>query len=359
MKSSSKGNEEKHIALYRKYRPQDFKQVIGQDHIVQAIGSALNDGKVGHAYLLSGPRGTGKTTVARIIARELGTSPSDIYELDAASNRGIEEARSIRDNVQTLPFDSKYKVYILDEVHMLTPPAWNALLKTIEEPPAHVIFILATTEIEKVPETIISRCQCFVFKKPSDVVLADVVKTVAHKEGYKILEGGAELIALLGDGSFRDTLSTLDKVMSFVKDKEISRDDIARISGAPKEKLVKEFISALAGGDIEKGYKVIKDTHDQSIDMEIYLKMIISKMRYALILRYAPNMKSELEGKLTEHDMEFLSKLVESKPEHISTKSLSILLTSYQSMRYAFISSLPLELALVEILDTPINNSVK
>jgi DNA polymerase-3 subunit gamma/tau len=359
MKASSKDNREGHIALYRKYRPQDFGQVIGQDHIVQALGSALADGKVGHAYLLSGPRGTGKTTIARIMARELGSSPSDVYELDAASNRKIEDAREIRDNLQTLPFDSKYKVYILDEVHMFTKEAWNALLKTIEEPPAHVIFILATTDIEKVPETIVSRCQCFVLKKPTDAVLSDVVKAVAKKEGYKILEGGAELIALLGDGSFRDTLSTLDKVMSFVKEKEITRDDIANISGAPKEKLVEDFLSALAMKDIEKGYKTITDAHEQSIDMEVYLKMIISLMRYALMLRYAPNTKPELVKKLTEHDMEFLSGLIEGKPEAISTRSLSILLSAFQSMRYAFISSIPLELALVEILETPINNSVK
>lgn len=347
---STKENKEEHVALYRKYRPQDFSQVIGQEHIVQAISSALADGKVGHAYLLSGPRGTGKTTIARIMARELGSSASDIYELDAASNRGINEAREIRDNLQTLPFDSKYKVYILDEVHMFTKEAWNALLKTIEEPPKHVIFILATTDIEKVPETIVSRCQCYTLKKPNDAILTEVVKNIAKKEGYKILEGGAELIALLGDGSFRDTQSTLDKVMSFVKDKEISRDDIASISGAPKETLVEDFLSALAAKDIEKGYKVIKDAQNQSIDMEIYTKMIIVMMRYALMIRYAPNMKKDLAGKITEHDMEFLEKLVEGKPETISTKSLSILLGAFQSMRYAFISELPLELALVEIL---------
>lgn len=349
---STKENKEGHVALYRKYRPQDFGQVIGQEHIVQAISSAINDSKVAHAYLLSGGRGTGKTTIARIIARELGSSPSDIYELDAASNRGINEAREIRDNMQTLPFDSKYKVYILDEVHMFTKEAWNALLKTIEEPPAHVVFILATTDIDKVPETIVSRCQCYTLKKPSDAVLADVVKNVAKKEGYKILEGGAELIALLGDGSFRDTLSTLDKVMSFVKEKEITRDDIANISGAPKEKLVEDFLSALAEKDMEKGYKVISDAYGQSIDMEIYLKMIVAMMRYALILRYAPAMKKDLSGKITEHDMEFLQKLIENKPEAISTKSLATLLNAYQMMRYAFVSSLPLELALVEILDT-------
>jgi len=137
--------EDKNIALYRKYRPENFSEVMGQDHIVKAISGSLKTGKVAHAYLLCGPRGTGKTTVARIIARELGTSVSDIYEMDAASNRKIEDARDINENVRTMPFDSKYKVYILDEVHMLTKEAWNALLKTIEEPPEHGNFILSTT----------------------------------------------------------------------------------------------------------------------------------------------------------------------------------------------------------------------
>src|ERR1035437_4444632 len=166
----SSKNTEQNIALYRKYRPHTFDDVIGQDHIVKAIDGAIRGGKVAHAYLLCGPRGTGKTTIARIIARELGTSVSDIYEMDAASNRGIDDIREINDNVRTLPFDSKYKIYILDEVHMFTKEAWNALLKTIEEPPEHVIFILATTEIEKIPETIISRCQSFIFKTPNDAI---------------------------------------------------------------------------------------------------------------------------------------------------------------------------------------------
>lgn len=182
---------ESNIALYRKYRPSNFSEVIGQDHIVKAISGALSAGKVSHSYLLCGPRGTGKTTIARIIASELGTSPNDIYELDAASNRGIDDVRAIRDSVQTIPFDSKYKIYILDEVHMFTKDAWNALLKTIEEPPKHVIFILATTELEKVPETIVSRCQSFMFKKPTDAILSLAVTNIAKKEGYKLEEGGA------------------------------------------------------------------------------------------------------------------------------------------------------------------------
>src|ERR1035437_7114471 len=204
--------KDSNIALYRKYRPESFDEVLGQDHIVKAITGSLKAGKVAHAYLLCGPRGTGKTSIAQIIARELGSSVNDIYEMDAASNRGIDDIREIRENVRTLPFDSKYKIYILDEVHMFTKEAWNALLKTIEEPPEHVIFILATTEIEKIPETIISRCQSFIFKK----------------------------------------------VISFSKDKVIDITEIEEITGAPNTTLVDNFLDSLASNDLEKGFTSIE-----------------------------------------------------------------------------------------------------
>ncbi len=340
------------MALYRKYRPTNFAEVIGQDHIVTAIKGALEAGKASHAYLLCGPRGTGKTTIARIIATALGTSANDIYELDGASNRRIEDAREIRENIRTLPFDSKYKVYILDEVHMFTKEAWNALLKTLEEPPEHVIFILATTELDKVPETIVSRCQTFIFKKPSDTILSEVIKSTAQKEGYTIEEGGPELIALIGDGSFRDTLSTLDKVISFAKGKKISITDIAQVTGAPERTLVEDFLSALATKDIEKGYTAIRIASEQNIDMKIYIKMILSSLRYALMLRYAPGTKAKVTEALSKRDLEFITNLVADKPEYISSRTLQILLEAYQNLRYAFISELPLEMALVDILES-------
>lgn len=339
------------IALYRKYRPENWGEVIGQDHIVKAIGGALKAGKVSHAYLLCGPRGTGKTTIARIIANQLGTSPNDIYELDAASNRGIDDVRSIRESVHTMPFDSKYKIYILDEVHMFTKDAWNALLKTIEEPPAHVIFILATTELEKVPDTIVSRCQSFTFKKPTDNILSSVITNVANKEGYTLEEGGAPLIALLSDGAFRDALGTLQKVISFSKGNKISLVDIEEVTGSPNTVLVDEFLNAIAHSDIERGFITIKKASDQNVEMQVYLKMILTKLRYALMLRYAPGTRSEIEAVLSEHDMTYITELIVSKPEHISSSTLSILLDTYQSLRNAIINELPLELALVKILN--------
>lgn len=343
--------KDSNIALYRKYRPESFGEVIGQDHIVKVISGSLRAGKVAHAYLLCGPRGTGKTTIARIIAKELGTSVNDIYEMDAASNRGIDDVRDINENVRTLPFDSKYKIYILDEVHMFTKEAWNALLKTIEEPPEHVIFILATTEFEKIPETIISRCQSFIFKKPNDAILSQVVTNVAKKEGYKLEEGGAELIALLADGAFRDALGTLQKVISFSKDKIINITEIEEITGAPNTTLVDNFLDALATNDISKGFSAIEKAVNQNIDMGVYIKMILYKLRYALMLRYVPTTKKSIERTISEHDLEYLTKLISFKPEHISSSTLSILLEAYQSQRNSFISELPLELALVKILN--------
>jgi len=348
MKDSKKDSN---IALYRKYRPESFSEVIGQDHIVKAISGSLSVGKVAHAYLLCGPRGTGKTTIARIIARELGTSTNDIIEMDAASNRGIDNVRDINENVRTLPFDSKYKIYILDEVHMFTKEAWNALLKTIEEPPEHVIFILATTELEKIPETIVSRCQSFVFKKPNDAILSQVVTNVAKKEGYNLEDGGAELIALLADGAFRDALGILQKVISFSKDKIININKIEEITGAPNTTLVDSFLDALATNDIDKGFNSIEKAVKQNIDMGIFIKMILYKLRYALMLRYVPSTKKSIANILNERDLVYLEKLISTKPEAISSSTLSVLLVAYQSLRSAVISELPLELALLKILN--------
>lgn len=342
--------EEKNIALYRKYRPDTFEDVIGQEHIVKTIKGAIGAGKVAHAYLLCGPRGTGKTTVARIIARALDTSLNDLYEIDAASNNKVEDVEQIRESVHTLPFDSKYKVYILDEVHMMSKTAFNALLKTLEEPPAHVIFILATTELSKVPETIISRCQSFTFKKPTDAILSEVVTRVAKKEGYTLEEGGAELVALLGDGSFRDTLGILQKVISFSKDKKIMQAEIEEVAGAPSTTLIEEFLNSLAQSNIENGFNAIETARKQNIDMLIFQKMILAKLRFALMLRYVPAMKKSIAESVSEHDTAFLLELIKDKPKNISSVTLYTLLESYQSERHSAISGLPLELALVKIL---------
>ena len=206
------------LSLYRKYRPATFAEVRGQEDIVAVLEAAIAHKKIAHAYLFAGGRGTGKTSMARILAHTLGTSEEDMYEMDAASNRGIDEIRALREGVSTLPFNSTYKFYIIDEAHALTKDAWGALLKTLEEPPEHVIFVLATTEQDRVPETILSRCQVFNFKKPSHAVLKKLVLDIAKAEGASIAPQAAELVALGGEGSFRDTLGILQKVFTISGD---------------------------------------------------------------------------------------------------------------------------------------------
>ena len=339
------------LALYRKYRPQNFKEVLGQDHITKVLESSIKDNKVSHAYLFVGSRGTGKTSVARIFAKEIGTTQNDLYEIDAASNRGIEDIKTLRDGVSTLPFDSKYKIYIIDEVHMLSKDAWGALLKTLEEPPRHVIFILATTELHKVPDTIISRCQVFTFKKASDVSCKKMILDVAKKEGFELDKGSAELLALLGDGSFRDALGTLQKVLNFSKNKKINTEDVEKITGSPKTKLVNDFISAIVEKEIEKGITAVKKASEENLDMKLFLKLIIQKFRVAIILKYAPKLETEMAGELSETDLAFLKDLIKSGvSSSLHSSTLAILLDAYKNIDNAFISELPLELALIKIL---------
>lgn len=339
------------LALYRKYRPKSWSEVLGQAHIVDVLESSVKSNKVSHAYLFVGSRGTGKTSLARIFASSIGVSANDMYEIDAASNRGIDDIKELRDGVRVLPFDSKYKVYIIDEVHMLSKDAWGALLKTLEEPPKHVIFILATTELHKVPETIISRCQVFTFKKPSDTVLKKMLTDVAKKEDVELDLGSAELLAILGDGSFRDALGELQKVLNFTKGKKIKKEDVEKITGAPKSVLVNDFISAIVTKDAEKGISAVRKAAEENLDMKLFFKLIIEKVRVAIILRYAPKLKDEMAGDLGETDLEFLEKLVkEDKDGMMRSPTLAVLLEAYQNMDNAFIAELPLELALIRIL---------
>jgi len=339
------------LALYRKYRPQKWKDVLGQEHIVSVLEGSIETNKVSHAYLFVGSRGTGKTSVARIFAEQIGVSVNDLYEIDAASNRGIDDIKTLRDGVRVLPFDSKYKIYIIDEVHMLSKDAWGALLKTLEEPPKHVIFILATTEFYKVPDTIISRCQVFTFKKPTDAVLKKIVLDIAKKEGFELDNGSAELIAILGEGSFRDAEGILQKVLNFSKNKKVAREDVEKITGAPKTELVNDFISALTSKNLEDGISAVRKAVEENLDVKLYLKLIIQKVRIAILLKYAPKIEKELGSDLSDTDMEFLKKIIkEDKEGTMRSPTLSILLEAYQNMDNAFIAELPLELALVKIL---------
>jgi DNA polymerase-3 subunit gamma/tau len=350
MKSSAK--KEVHTALYRKYRPETFKDVIGQDHVVSVLEATIKNKSIAHAYLFAGSRGTGKTSVARIVAREIGCSANDLYEIDAASNRGIDDVREIKESVSTLPFESPYKVYIIDEVHMLTKEAFNALLKTLEEPPAYVVFILATTEIEKIPETVLSRCQVFQFKKPSETMLKDVVLTVAKKEGFAIGTAAAELIALLGDGSFRDTQGTLQKVLGLSDDKKITLEEVEKITGAPRNFLINNFVEAISRRGLDTALETLGKITEGNTDVKMFLKLVLMKMRYVLLLKYAKEMEKVIKEKVSSDDFILISKLAGEKDSGINSIILYELLGAYDMVGRTQIPELPIELALVKTLST-------
>jgi DNA polymerase-3 subunit gamma/tau len=237
---------------------------------------------------------------------------------------------------------------------MLSKDAWGALLKTLEEPPRHVIFILATTEFEKVPETIISRCQIFTFRKPTDAILKNRILDITEKEGFELDSDSAELIAILGDGSFRDTEGVLQKVLNNQdkKSKKISKEEIEKITGAPKTILIREFLSAIVENKIEDGIVVVQKASSEGLDMQIYLKLIIQKFRLALILRYASKLENSGSQHLAPEDLEFLKYLIKKDSSgKLCSATLSILLEAYQDINNAFISELPLELALIQILE--------
>lgn len=241
-------------ALYRTYRSRSLGEVIGQEHITTVLARALAAGRISHAYLLTGPRGTGKTSVARILAHEINGLPYsdephlDIIEIDAASNRRIDDIRDLREKVHIAPVSAKYKVYIVDEVHMLTGESFNALLKTLEEPPSHVVFILATTEAHKLPATIISRTQRFAFRPVALPKVVDHLRSIATKEKIKITDDALQLIAEHGEGSFRDSISLLDQ-LSHVSAGEITADDVVQTLGLAPRTQMTELVSAVLAGD--------------------------------------------------------------------------------------------------------------
>jgi DNA polymerase-3 subunit gamma/tau len=334
--------------LYRKYRPQEFDEVVGQDHVVKVLKGAVALGNVAHAYLFSGSRGTGKTSMARILARAIGTSSADVNELDAASNRGIDDVREIRDSVHTLPFESKYKVYIIDEVHMLTKDAWNAFLKTLEEPPAHVVFIMATTELEKVPETVVSRCQCFQFKSPNLATLRDFAVSIAKKEGAALEPAAAELVALLGDGSFRDTHGILEKVLSSTKDKKITREEIEAVTGAPRAELVRDILEAVVGKDLERGLRAVSLATGANADMKLFAKLILERLRFLFLIRLKAGMDEYIKAQVSEDDFAYLKDLAGRAGKDLTSDVLIKFIEAYENSGRTSIPELALELALAD-----------
>jgi len=275
-------------ALYRKYRSKTFKDVVGQEHITQTLVKAIKNGRISHAYLFSGPRGVGKTTVARILASEVNgldynddSQVLDIIEIDAASNRRIDEIRELRQRVHTAPSLTNYKVYIIDEVHMLTREAFNALLKTLEEPPAHCIFILATTEPHKLPETIISRTQHFKFRPINLKDAEKHLKSIANSENIAITPDAINLIAQHGSGSFRDSISLLDQLGGVGG--EISVDTVHEVLGLPPRNLIDNIIANLNNGDRKELLGALEDLWGQGVNPSIIASQLSAILRSQLL----------------------------------------------------------------------------
>lgn len=355
--------------LYRKYRPRDFSEVIGQDHIVSVISRQIERGEVAHAYLFSGPRGIGKTSVARIIAKAVncagaGAKPCNacpscgifssgqslnLIEIDAASNRGIDEIRELREAVRFAPAEGGAKVYIIDEVHQLTKDAFNALLKTLEEPPAHAIFILATTEIDKVPATIISRTQHFDFRRPRRDVLRDRLIAVAVKEGVKLGADAAEAVAFAAEGSVRDAESMLGKIMA-VEDKVINLAEVEDVLGIPKREALTKIFEAVGNKNLKEAVGLVNRLYHDGYEMEYLAKMLISFFRDALLAKTDPSFNAASYGSLLAEESQLLASSISAYSADDLARSIVEFIGALESGRRSPIPQLPLELALISII---------
>ncbi len=336
--------------LYRKHRPQSFKEVRDQEHIVSVLEGAIAKGNIPHAILFSGSRGTGKTTLARIFAREIGVQDVDLYEIDAASNRGIDDIRALREAVYTRPYESERKVYIIDEVHMLTKEAFNALLKTLEEPPDHVVFILATTEEDKLLDTILSRCQVFRMHSPSRSVLAQTVIDVAKKEGFTLQKDAADLIAIAADGSFRDALGVMQKVIMASGDTIGDADEVAAIIGAPKSGILSDVLDGIHKKDAQQALDAIGKVVRDHGDMKLFARLLLERVRAVMLLRNMPDRQEEILSVFSKKDREQLSAFASAASSPLNSHALTRLLQATQTMGHTPLAHLPLEIAIVDIV---------
>ena len=366
-----------HLAIYRKYRPATFEDLLGQETIVKILKEEAKQDRLSHAYIFSGPRGTGKTTSARLIAkiancekrasdqkfREKGEPCNDcatcraidegkaldVIEIDGASNRGVDEIRNLKESIRTSPSASRFKVYIIDEAHMLTKDAWNALLKTLEEPPAYVVIVLATTEIEKVPATISSRAQKFYFKLVPREKIVQKLARIAKEEDVKISPEALDLIADYAEGSFRDSESLLDQMVSF-GDKTVDVEEIEKAVGKISFDKIDAFAEMLVKGDVSGALAFVAEVADGGFNLSQFLRDVIQHLRRILVLRVSPQMEEVFKKEMmAEHLAKLIAQSKNLKPAHIAL--LKTLINAYGEMRYSQFPRIPLEVAIVEGLE--------
>jgi DNA polymerase III subunit gamma/tau len=384
------------LSLYRKYRPLTFSEVIGQGHIVQTLSNAVRYGRIGHAYLFTGPRGTGKTTLARIFARAVNCADLssdkgaadkssirhseagadsitkfadpclkcdacksitdgkslDIFEIVAASNTGVDNIRELRENVKFPPTRAKYKVYIIDEVHMLSAGAFNALLKTLEEPPAHVIFILATTEIHKVPETIISRCQRYDFVRLPVESIVKKLSVIAKSEKIKIEKDALEMIAISAEGGMRDAESLLSQVIS-LEDKNITAKEVEEILGTTQRQSLEKLAGFILAKKTTEAIELINKLSQDGYDLDVFNKSFLNYLRQVMLVSVDENLAKLFAYELTKEQTASLAKQAKG---HAPEEILSIIQCFIEiqgKIKSAFIPQLPLEMAIVKAVADP------
>ena len=359
-------------ALYRAYRPQDFKSVAGQRHVVTTLQNAIKLNKVAHAYLFSGPRGTGKTSMAKIMAKALNcvhgptTEPcneceickginkgtiSDIVEIDAASNNGVDEIRDLRDKVKYLPSECRYKVYIIDEVHMLSQGAFNALLKTLEEPPSHVIFILATTEPHKIPATILSRCQRFDFQSLDKADIVERLQYVLNAENIKATPEAVDLIAESSEGGMRDALSLLDQSISYSTDDVISEDDVLAVSGNISSQIILHMLKEALESNSAEVLKSLGEIISDGKEIPRIINDVIIFLRDALLAKIGSSNSLKSAYKTEEYQV-FLAKI----SNEIIYKWLDILNDTLNNIKFTTQKRAYLELGLLKMADGHLND---
>lgn len=364
------------IAIYRKYRPLSFGDLLGQETIVRILKESAKQDKLSHAYLFAGPRGTGKTTTARLIAKiancearakdsafrqkgepcnECKTCKEidegrnlDTIEIDGASNRGIDEIRNLKESIRVGPNTGKYKVFIIDESHMLTKDAWNALLKTLEEPPEYIMIVLATTEVDKVPSTISSRTQQFFFEKVSVKQIAEKLSKIIASEKIRISPDAVDLVATSAEGSFRDAESLLDQLVSLGKE-EITLEEVEKTIGKVGFGKLSEFAGFLLENKMDEALATLTHIEDGGYNLAQFTKDLLHYLRRVATLKYAPRMAELMEKELSHDHLEKLiahSKIFKDK--HIEL--IKTLISAYSQMRYSQFPIIPLEVAIIEQL---------